>query len=76
MDVRVRLDCALEAAKWLPRGGLLFFHDFWIRRHYLVRCEELPEHDRIIGGITSSPQTLAFFEKREGLPAWAGRITL
>ena len=64
IDGRARIDCALEAAKFQPRGGLLFFHDFWLRRHYLVRCEELLEHYRIIEGITSTPQTLAVFERR------------
>lgn len=64
VDGRARVNCALEAAKFLPRGGLLFFHDFWMRRRYLARCEELLEPYRLIEGITSTPQTLAVFERR------------
>ena len=64
LDGRARVDCALQAARVMPPGGWLFFHDYFTRPRYLRRAAELLPLFRMVQAFRRTPQTMAVFRRR------------
>jgi predicted O-methyltransferase YrrM len=64
IDGRARIDCPREAARCQKPGGLLFFHNLRLRERYHGQTQIIYTRYRLREALTSTPQTLALFEKR------------
>ena len=63
IDGRARIECLRQSLHHSNKGGLIFFHDFWLRKRYWGALEEFFQDIQLIDGVTSSFQTLAVFRR-------------
>jgi hypothetical protein len=66
IDGRARIDSAVAVAPFLKVGGWLFFHDYFQRRRYTSRIDELEPFYEFCDqhSVRETTQTLAVFQRR------------